>query len=85
MSPITKSGKIIGNIYETDIKTSIYDVVIPTYNIILAPDATLYYPIDQLRRCSGGNGIAVGERMILIVAKENRKTRQSVKWLKCMA
>lgn len=26
-------GKVIGNIYETDIKTSIYDVVLPTYNI----------------------------------------------------
>ncbi len=29
----TKSGEIIGNTYETDIKTSIYDVTIPTYNI----------------------------------------------------
>ena len=29
----TKSGKIIGNIYQTDIRTSIYDVVVPTYNI----------------------------------------------------
>lgn len=28
-----KSGRIVGKIYETDIKTSIYDVVIPTYNI----------------------------------------------------
>lgn len=28
-----KSGKVIGNIYETDIKTSIYDVVLPSYNI----------------------------------------------------
>lgn len=28
-----KPGRIIGNIYETDIKTSIYDVNIPTYNI----------------------------------------------------
>jgi hypothetical protein len=28
-----KPGKVIGNIYETDIKTSIYDVIIPTYNI----------------------------------------------------
>lgn len=29
----TTSGRIVGKIYETDIKTSIYDVVIPTYNI----------------------------------------------------
>ena len=28
-----KPGMIIGNIYETDINTSIYDVTIPTYNI----------------------------------------------------
>ncbi len=27
------SGKLIGNIYETDIKTSIYGVVVPAYNI----------------------------------------------------
>ena len=26
-------GTIIGNVYETDIKTSVYDVVIPSYNI----------------------------------------------------
>ncbi len=51
-------------------------LVIPTYNIILSPDAAIYYPIDQLRRSSGGNGISVGERMILIVAKENRKTNE---------
>ena len=51
-------------------------LVIPTYNIILSPDAAIYYPIDQLRRSSGGNGISVGERMILIVAKENRKTSE---------
>ncbi|MBP3337647.1 MAG: hypothetical protein J6L59_04490 [Clostridia bacterium] len=29
----SKPGKIIGKIYETDIKTSIYDVVIPSYNL----------------------------------------------------
>ncbi|MBO6014137.1 MAG: endopeptidase La [Oscillospiraceae bacterium] len=51
-------------------------LVIPTYNIILSPDAAIYYPIDQLRRSSGGNGIAVGERMIMIVAKQNRKTNE---------
>lgn len=29
----SKPGKIIGNVYETDIKTSVYDVEIPSYNI----------------------------------------------------
>ncbi len=28
-----KPGTIVGKIYETDIKTSIYDIVLPTYNI----------------------------------------------------
>ena len=29
----TVPGRVIGNIYETDIKTSVYDVTIPTYNL----------------------------------------------------
>lgn len=29
----TKPGKVMGNIYKTDIKTLVYDVVVPTYNI----------------------------------------------------
>ena len=47
-------------------------IVVPTYNMILCPEATLFYPIDQLRRCSGGNGVAVNEKIIMIVAKENK-------------
>ena len=46
-------------------------IVVPTYNMILSGDATLFYPIDQLRRCSGGNGITIDEKIIMIVAKEN--------------
>ena len=29
----TVPGRVIGNIYETDIKTSIYDVIVPAYNL----------------------------------------------------
>ena len=47
-------------------------IVVPTYNMILAPEATLFYPLDQLRRSAGANGIAAGEKVILIVAKENK-------------
>ena len=46
-------------------------LVVPTYNMIITPDATLYFPVEQLRRSSGGKGVAVGEKVILIVAKEN--------------
>ena len=47
-------------------------IVVPTYNMILAPNATLFYPQDQLRRSAGGSGITVDEKVILIVAKENK-------------
>ena len=47
-------------------------IVVPTYNMILSADATLFYPQEQLRHCAGGNGITVNEKTILIVAKENK-------------
>ena len=47
-------------------------IVVPTYNMLLSPDAVLYLPLDTLRRAAGpGKGVALGERLILIVAKEN--------------
>ncbi len=46
-------------------------LVVPVYNMLLAPDATVYFQMDQLRASSAGKGIAVGERVIFIVAKEN--------------
>ena len=47
-------------------------IVVPTYNMILSADATLFYPQEQLRHCAGGNGITINEKTILIVAKENK-------------
>ena len=47
-------------------------IVVPTYNMILSADSTLFYPQEQLRRSAGGNGITVNEKVILIVAKENK-------------
>ena len=46
-------------------------LVVPVYNMILAPEATLYLQTEQLKRSSGGKGASVNERVILIVAKEN--------------
>ena len=46
-------------------------LVVPVYNMILAPDATLFFQMDQLRRSAGDKGITVNEKVILIVAKEN--------------
>ena len=47
-------------------------LVVPVYNMILTPDATVVFQTDQLRRSAGGRGIAVNEKIILIVAKENQ-------------
>ena len=48
-------------------------LVVPVYNMILAPDAALYFQMEQLKKNAGGKGIAVGEKVILIVAKKNEK------------
>ena len=46
-------------------------LVVPVYNMILTPDATLFFPTEQVKKCSGGKGITVNEKVILIVAKDN--------------
>ena len=48
-------------------------IVVPVYNLVLAPDATLYFQTDLLRRSAGGRDVTVNEKIILIVAKENGK------------
>ena len=45
-------------------------LVIPVYNILLAPDAVVYLELDQLKKHSGGKGVALNERVILIVLKD---------------
>ncbi len=47
-------------------------IVVPTYNMILSAEANIFYPLDQLRRSAGAGGMAVGEKVILLVAKENK-------------
>ncbi len=47
-------------------------IVIPVYNVILAPKATIYMGLDQVQRSAGERIILPGERVILIVAKENQ-------------
>ena len=47
-------------------------IVVPVYNMILAPDANLYLATDQIRRSAGDKGIVIGDRVVLVVAKENQ-------------
>ena len=46
-------------------------IVVPVYDMILTPDATLYLSQEQLRRNAGGKGVAVNEKVVLLVAREN--------------
>ncbi len=46
-------------------------IVVPVYDMILTPDATLYLSLEQLRRNAGGKGVAVNEKVVLLVAREN--------------
>ena len=46
-------------------------LVVPVYNMILAPDATMYFHLEQLRRSSGGKVFSVNEKVVLIVAKKS--------------
>ena len=46
-------------------------LVIPVYNMIIASDATLYLQTEQIQSCSAGKGFPIGEKIILIVVKEN--------------
>ena len=46
-------------------------LVVPVFETVIAPDATLLFRTKQLRRNSGGRSAAVGERVVIIVAREN--------------
>ena len=50
-------------------------LVVPVYNMILAPDATLFFQMDQLRRSAGDKGITVNEKVILIVAPADAREK----------
>ncbi len=46
-------------------------IVVPVYEKTLAPESTLFLLTEQLRRYSGGKGVAYNERIVFLVAKEN--------------
>ena len=46
-------------------------IVVPVYNKVLVPDANLFLSMEQLRRSSGGKGVAINEKVVLLLTKEN--------------
>ena len=51
-------------------------LVVPVYNMIVAPDATLFFQTDQLRRNSGDKSVTVNEKIVIIVAKGKRSNAE---------
>jgi len=51
-------------------------LVVPVYNMILTPDASLFFQTEQLRQSAGGKGVSVGEKVILIVAKDKVNAKE---------
>ncbi len=46
-------------------------IVVPVCDMILTSDATLYLSLEQLRRSAGEKGVAVNEKVVLLLAREN--------------
>ena len=47
-------------------------IVIPIYNTIIAPNATLFFPTEDLKQSAGGKGLSLNEKLVLIVGKEKK-------------
>ena len=49
-------------------------IVVPVYNMILVPFATMYFQTEQLKKSAGEKEIAINDKIVLIVAKEATST-----------
>ena len=47
-------------------------IIIPIYNTIIAPNATLFFPTEDLKKNAGGKGLALNGKIVLIVGKEKK-------------
>ena len=50
-------------------------LVIPSYNKIILPDAEVYFQADQFRGVAG-RCFAVGEKVVLLILKEDQTKEQ---------
>ena len=50
-------------------------LVIPSYNKIILPDAEVYFQADQFRGVAG-RSFAVGEKVVLLILKEDQTKEQ---------
>ena len=52
-------------------------IVIPVSNMIIAPNATLFFPTEELRKHSGSKGFAVNEKIVLILSRYEKANPQA--------
>lgn len=48
-------------------------LVVPVYNMLLVPEATVYFQSEELKKNSGSKGFALNEKTVLIIAKDKKK------------
>jgi len=51
-------------------------LVVPVYNMILLPDAVIYFSLQQLRKSSLSRNVSVNEKAVLIISKDNVKVNE---------
>ena len=51
-------------------------LVVPVYNMILLPDAVIYFSLQQLRKSSLSRDVTVNEKAVLIISKDNVKVNE---------
>ena len=48
-------------------------LVVPVYNMLLAPEATVYFQSEELKKSSASKALVLNEKTVLIVAKDRKK------------
>ena len=51
-------------------------LVVPVYDMIVTPESTVYFELDQIKRSAGGREITSGEKAIIIVAKQKENFKE---------
>lgn len=51
-------------------------ILIPVYNQLILPEATLYFPVDSLNASVGMHHINPGEKVVFVVLKENKPSSE---------
>ena len=51
-------------------------LVVPVHNMVLLPDSTVYYVLDELRKAAHADAVTLKEKVILIVSKDKQLSNE---------